>query len=220
MQELNPIQSTVYPTAFQTNANMLICAPTGAGKTNIALMAVLREIGSQNPESESLARKRFTIIYVTPMKALAAEIVDKFSKMLGYLKLRVRELTGDMQLSRTEIEETHMLVVTPEKLDVITRKSDNLFVQTKLLILDEIHLLDEDRGAVIECLVIRTLNHIQRKQIPLRIIGLSATLPNYKDVATFLQVGIDSETEGRPTMGRSTSTRRIGRLRWRLTFSG
>ncbi len=187
MKELNAIQSSVFETAFHSNKNMLICAPTGAGKTNIALMAVLRELDCQTPET-GFARKRFTIIYVTPMKALAGEIVDKFSNMLSYLKIRVRELTGDMQLSRTEMEETHVLVVTPEKLDVVTRKSDSLLLQTRLIIFDEIHLLDEDRGAVLECLVIRILNHIQHRQIPLRIVGLSATLPNYMDVAKFLRV--------------------------------
>ena len=186
MKELNPIQSSVFESAFHSNKNMLICAPTGAGKTNIALMTVLRELESQGPET-GFARKRFTMIYVTPMKALAAEIVSKFSDMLGYMRVRVRELTGDMQLTRTEMEETHILVVTPEKLDVVTRKSDSLLLQTKLVIFDEIHLLDEDRGAVLECLVIRILNHIQRRQVPLRIVGLSATLPNYMDVANFLK---------------------------------
>jgi len=186
MKELNAIQSSVFETVYLTHKNTLICAPTGAGKTNIALMAILRELDSQDPEF-GLSRKRFTIIYITPMKALASEITAKFSAMFKYLKLRVRELTGDMQLSRVEMEETHVLVVTPEKLDVVTRKSDSLLLQTKLLIIDEVHLLDEDRGAVLESLVIRVMNHIQRRQIPLRILGLSATLPNYLDVANFLK---------------------------------
>ena len=42
VKRLNPIQSEVYQTAFKSNSNMLVCAPTGAGKTNIALMTVLR----------------------------------------------------------------------------------------------------------------------------------------------------------------------------------
>jgi replicative superfamily II helicase len=42
----------------------------------------------------------FKIIYVSPMKALAAEIVDKFSERLKPLKLQVKELTGDMQLTK------------------------------------------------------------------------------------------------------------------------
>lgn len=38
------IQSEVFPVAYQTNENMLVCAPTGAGKTNIALLAIVHQI--------------------------------------------------------------------------------------------------------------------------------------------------------------------------------
>ena len=41
---LNKIQSVVYETAYHTNENMLICAPTGAGKTNIAMLAIVHQI--------------------------------------------------------------------------------------------------------------------------------------------------------------------------------
>jgi len=38
----------------------------------------------------------------------------------------VRELTGDMSLTKQEISETHIIVSTPEKWDVVTRKTDGL----------------------------------------------------------------------------------------------
>jgi len=41
IQSLNYIQSRVYKPAFAKNENLLICAPTGAGKTNIALLTIL-----------------------------------------------------------------------------------------------------------------------------------------------------------------------------------
>jgi antiviral helicase SLH1 len=56
------------------------------------------------------------------MKALAAEIVRKLAKRLQWLGIRVRELTGDMQLTKGEIAETQIIVTTPEKWDVVTRK--------------------------------------------------------------------------------------------------
>jgi hypothetical protein len=60
-----------------------------------------------------------------------------------------------MQMTKAEIEATQMIVTTPEKWDVITRKSnDQVLTQlVKLLIIDEVHLLHEDRGAVLEILV-------------------------------------------------------------------
>jgi replicative superfamily II helicase len=57
----------------------------------------------------------------------------------------------------------------------------------KLLIIDEVHLLHEDRGAVIESIIARTLRQVESSQSLIRIVGLSATLPNYVDVAAFLR---------------------------------
>ena len=56
------------------------------------------------------------------MKALAAEMTANFSRKLSPLGVTVRELTGDMKLTKTEILNTQMLVTTPEKWDVVTRK--------------------------------------------------------------------------------------------------
>ena len=127
---------------------MLVCAPTGAGKTNVALLTILHEIKKTIESQGMIKREELKIIYVAPMKALAQEVVAKFTKHLQCLGLIVRELTGDMQLTRQEIQETQVIVTTPEKWDVISRKAgDNTLVQkVKLLILDEVHLLASDRG--------------------------------------------------------------------------
>ena len=187
---LNRIQSSVFNSAYYSNENLLICAPTGAGKTNIAMLTILREIGRNMDESGRLDKDNFKICYVAPMKALAAEMTANFGTRLSYLGIAVRELTGDMQLTKQEIEETQIIVTTPEKWDVITRKSTDspLTQKVHLLILDEVHLLNEDRGPVIETLVARTLRQVESTQIMIRIVGLSATLPNYKDVAHFMRV--------------------------------
>ncbi len=88
-----------------------------------------------------------------------------------------------------------MIVTTPEKWvkmnflkfkDVVTRKTNVVGNQLRLVIVDEIHLLDEERGPILECLIARTLRHIERTQRTVRLVGLSATLPNYIDVAVFL----------------------------------
>ncbi|XP_073996642.1 activating signal cointegrator 1 complex subunit obelus isoform X2 [Rhodnius prolixus] len=187
---LNRIQSVVFETAYNTNENLLICAPTGAGKTNIALLTVMRTI-RQNIENGVIKRDQFKIVYVAPMKALAAEMTANFSKKLSALGVVVRELTGDMQLTKSEIFKTQMLVTTPEKWDVVTRKGTGDVALTrlvKLLIIDEVHLLHGDRGPVVEALVARTLRQVESSQTMIRIVGLSATLPNYIDVARFLHV--------------------------------
>ncbi|KAF9624190.1 hypothetical protein IFM89_008128 [Coptis chinensis] len=186
---LNRIQSRIFQATYYTNENILVCAPTGAGKTNIAMVAVLHEIG-QHFKDGYLHKNEFKIVYVAPMKALASEVTSTFSHRLSPLNLSVKELTGDMQLSKKELEETQMIVTTPEKWDVITRKSSDMALSmlVKLLIIDEVHLLNDDRGPVIEALVARTLRQVESTQSMIRIVGLSATLPNYKEVAHFLRV--------------------------------
>jgi replicative superfamily II helicase len=84
--------------------------------------------------------------------------------------------------------ETNILVTTPEKWDVTTRKSTSTLESAHLVILDEIHLLNDERGWVIESIVARMFRTIERTQHRIRLVALSATLPNYNDVADFLKV--------------------------------
>lgn len=199
-KSLNRMQSLVYPVAYHTSENMLICAPTGAGKTDAAMLTILNTIAKytipnpiEEPEATdfTILSEDFKIIYVAPMKALAAEVTEKLGKRLAWLGVKVRELTGDMHLTKAEILDTQIIVTTPEKWDVVTRKStgDTELVQkVRLLIIDEVHMLHDERGAVLESLVARTQRQVESTQSLIRIIGLSATLPNYVDVADFLRV--------------------------------
>ncbi|KAJ2555704.1 Pre-mRNA splicing, partial [Coemansia sp. RSA 1933] len=193
-RELNRIQSRVYPTAFESDDNMLICAPTGAGKTNCAALTMLRTIGQfRDPESGRIDLDGFKMVYVAPMKALVAEMAGSFGKRLAPLGLKVAELTGDSQLTKQQITETHLIVTTPEKWDVITRKGGegSYTALVRLVIIDEIHLLHDDRGPVLEALVCRLLRTQEQTQEKVRLVGLSATLPNFEDVAAFLRVPRD-----------------------------
>ena len=81
---LNRIQSRIYPTAFGSNENILVSAPTGAGKTNIAMIAVLREVGA-NMAGGMIDKAAFKVVYVAPMKALAAEVTAAFAHRLAPL---------------------------------------------------------------------------------------------------------------------------------------
>lgn len=123
-ESLNVIQSAVHAAALETDENLLICAPTGAGKTNTALLCMLREIGKYvNPSDGRIQVDQFKIIYIAPLKSLVQEMVGNFGKRLASYNLKVAELTGDQQLSKEQINETQIIVCTPEKWDVITRKS-------------------------------------------------------------------------------------------------
>ena len=68
-----------------------------------------------------------------------------------------------MNMTKSEIDATQIIVTTPEKWDIITRKSgDRTYTQlVRLLIIDEIHLLHDNRGPVIESIVARTVRQIE-----------------------------------------------------------
>ncbi|KAJ1655811.1 Pre-mRNA-splicing helicase BRR2 [Dispira simplex] len=188
---LNRVQSRMFPAAFQDDENILLCAPTGAGKTNVAMLTILRTLANfRNPDTGIIDTDNFKMIYVAPMKALVQEMVGNFSSRLESFGIQVAELTGDRQLTKQQIAETQLIVTTPEKWDVVTRKATDRSYTTlvRLIIIDEIHLLHDDRGPVLESIVVRTLRTVQQTKEPVRLVGLSATLPNYQDVATFMRV--------------------------------
>ncbi|KAK7686800.1 hypothetical protein QCA50_009873 [Cerrena zonata] len=189
---LNRIQSKIYPEAFNSDENLLLCAPTGAGKTNVAMLSVLRTIHNhRDPESGHINLKNFKIVYIAPLKALVQEQMREFQRRLtANYGIVVNELTGDSSLNKAEIAETQMLITTPEKWDVITRKIDETSFTNlvRLIIIDEIHLLHDERGPVLESIVSRTIRQTETSGQPVRLVGLSATLPNYEDVASFLRV--------------------------------
>ncbi|KAJ0021202.1 hypothetical protein Pint_30914 [Pistacia integerrima] len=93
----------------------------------------------------------YKIVYVAPMKALVAELVGNLSNRLQVYDVKVRELSGDQTLTHQQIEETQIIVTTPEK------------------------------GPVLESIVARTVRQIETAKEHIRLVGLSATLPNYED---------------------------------------
>ncbi|TFK70690.1 Sec63-domain-containing protein [Pluteus cervinus] len=189
--KLNRVQSKLFPIAFGTDEPILLCAPTGAGKTNVAMLTILNELSKHyNEADDTFDLDSFKIVYIAPMKALVQEMVGNFSKRLSPYGVTVGELTGDSQMTKQQISETQIIVTTPEKWDVITRKStDTSYTNlVRLIIIDEIHLLHDDRGPVLEAVIARTIRRMEQTNEYVRLVGLSATLPNYQDVATFLRV--------------------------------
>ena len=109
---LNRVQSKLMQTCLHSDENLLLCAPTGAGKTNVAMMSILRELGKHIDEDTGVIRAdEFKVIYIAPMKSLVQEMVGNFGKRLEPYKLKVGELTGDSQMSKDQIAQTNVIII-------------------------------------------------------------------------------------------------------------
>lgn len=64
-------------------------------------------------------------------------------------------------------------------------------MRNKGIIIDEIHLLQDNRRPVLESIVARTVRQIETTKEHIRLVGLSATIPNYDDVALFMRVDLE-----------------------------
>ncbi|KAK6089778.1 hypothetical protein P3W45_001280 [Vairimorpha bombi] len=167
--ELNYVQRVVGRSALLTDENLLVCAPTGNGKTIIGVMTIYRLIQEN---------KNVKIAYIAPMKSLSAEIY-RFLKRI-FCSMNIYECTSDTQISKLDVTNFNILVGTPEKIEILMR--NNPLLRFNLIILDEIHVLNESRGHVIESIVMRS-----KMFKNCRLVGMSATIYNYEDVGAFLK---------------------------------
>lgn len=178
----NPIQTQIFHTLYHTNHNVLLGAPTGSGKTIAAELALFR-VFNTNPTGK--------VVYIAPLKALVRERVDDWRvKIERNMGRRIVELTGDVTPDVGTINEADIIVTTPEKWDGVSRgwPSRRYVREVALIIIDEIHLLGEDRGPVLEMIVSRANFICRRTKEPIRIVGLSTAVANAQDLASWLNI--------------------------------
>lgn len=182
----NKMQSECFDVIYKTDNNICISSPTSSGKTVIFKLAMIRVWESD------LNRK---CIYIAPTKSLCQQKVREFSS--SFIRCRkkaiVKEVTGDTQeLSISDMLNADVIVTTPEKFDSVTRgwsssKSIDSFVKNiRLVCIDEVHFLNESRGHTLEALVSRLKSIASINQQDMRVVAVSATIPNLNDIGDWL----------------------------------
>ncbi|KAE8697882.1 hypothetical protein F3Y22_tig00110610pilonHSYRG00935 [Hibiscus syriacus] len=138
------------------------------GKTNLAVLTILQQLAKHMNSDGSINHRNYKIIYVAPMKALVAGNLSHRLESYGVI---ARELSGDQNLTRQQVDETQIIVTTPEKWDIVTGKSgDCTYTQlVKLLIIDEIHLHD-NRGPILESIIAWTVWQIETTKEHIRLV--------------------------------------------------
>lgn len=175
----NAVQSKCFPVIFKTNDNFVLSSPTGSGKTAILELAVCRLIHGFSSGS-------FKIVYMAPTKSLCSERLRDWQTKFTTLDLQCAELTGDTDGAQLRnVQHASIIITTPEKWDSTTRKwkdHQKLIQMVKLFLIDEVHILKEDRGPTLEAVVSR----MKSVGSDVRFVALSATVPNSQDIATWL----------------------------------
>ena len=191
MTQLNRVQSKVYETALLKPDNLLLCAPTGSGKDIVAVLTILQQIALyRNPYNGYIDHTAYKILYMAHSEAVVVKLVRMLRKTFEDYSIKVGEISEDPSLTWVQIEESQIMVTTPEKWDTITRKIQNhrtYTEQLKLIVIDDCRFLSDNRGCVLESIMTRTIMHTKNC---IRLVGFSAAFPNYVDVARFLHVDV------------------------------
>lgn len=188
--EPTPVQKLSWP-AIAAGGHVLVSAPTGTGKTLSAFLVFLDRLKKQAQEGS--LKQELQLIYVSPLKSLAADIRENLKKPLegigGKELISVAIRTGDTpQQERQQMvrKPPHILIITPESLYLMltSKTGQNVLCTAKAVIIDELHaLIDTKRGAHL-MLSLARLDALCKK--PLQRIGLSATIAPLEQASGYL----------------------------------
>lgn len=176
LTKLYPPQNDAIKAGLLKGKSVLVSAPTASGKTLIATLAII----------SYLSKNKGKVIYLSPLRALAAEKFLEFKKLekisIGN-KIKVGISTGDYENIEKKLEKNNILILTNEKMDSIIRHGAEWIDEIGLVISDEIHLIgDDSRGPTLE-MILTQLKELEHKP---QILGLSATITNSDEIANWL----------------------------------
>ncbi|MBV06240.1 MAG: DEAD/DEAH box helicase [Candidatus Woesearchaeota archaeon] len=177
ISKLNPGQIKAIQHGLLDNKNLLVCTPTGSGKTAIATLAITKRL----EETKGKA------VYLVPMKALANEKYNDYKNLLKDTNYQVAISTGDIDSGSEWLSNYDLLILTVEKMDSLLRHKTSWISSITTVIIDEVHLLnDPKRGPTLEILLTLLKQLLKNVQL----IALSATIGNPEELAKWLDANL------------------------------
>ena len=192
--------------------NILICAPTGSGKTFASFLGIINHLCKLNRQDK--LEDRVYCLYISPLKALGNDIRRNLEEPLAEIaaimeheagitkKISVAVRTGDTtQKERQNMlrKPPHILITTPESAAIILNapRFKQYLKDLDYLVVDEIHeVADSKRGAHLS-ITLERFQHFCSSEFTR--IGMSATISPLDEVAKFL-VGFSEEHKPRPCL--------------------
>jgi ATP-dependent Lhr-like helicase len=172
--------------------NILLISPAGTGKTEAAFLPALHRLLTSPTREPGIK-----IIYITPLRALNRDLLERLGRLCRELDLRISVRHGDTATRERRMQALmppDVMITTPETLQILLlgRKLREYLRSVRLVIVDEVHeLADNKRGAQLAI----TLERMRDlKGGDFQVVGLSATIGAPEEVANFL-VGNGRECE-------------------------
>ncbi len=167
INEFNPVQKAALPHVL-SGKNVVVASPTASGKTLVAEIAVLKNYIEGGKS-----------VYVVPLKALASEKYEDFRTKFPFLRASIS--IGDLDSADDWLGRADVIIVSNEKMDSLLRHNIPWLREVSLLVIDEIHMLnDAGRGPTLEVVITR-LQNVKQK------VALSATIQNADEIAKWLK---------------------------------
>ena len=203
--DLWPSQVQAARCVINVTDDLVVAMPTSAGKTRIAELCILRTLTDQR-----------RVIYVTPLRALSAQVEHSLARAFRPLGISVTSVYGASGVAHsdlTTLKSAKIVVATPEKLDFAIRQEPTVIDDVGLIVLDEGHMIGlSEREIRYEMLVQRLLRRTDASER--RLVCLSAVFNEgdaFEDFAAWLR----SDAPG--TAVRSTwrpTRQRPGNVKW------
>ncbi|RJE80924.1 ligase-associated DNA damage response DEXH box helicase [Paracoccus sp. JM45] len=167
---------------MQAKGDTLLIAPTGGGKTLAGFLPTLVDLAEPHQGMHTL--------YVSPLKALTADIARNLSRPVADLGLdiRIEDRTGDTRASqraRQKIDPPDVLLTTPESLALMLsyEQAPRIFRGLRRVVLDELHALAESKRGDQLMLCLARLKALAPE---VTVTGLSATVEDPQRLAGFM----------------------------------
>jgi ATP-dependent Lhr-like helicase len=191
-EELHDAQEASIPLILGGSQDVIVAAPTAAGKTEAAFLPAISYLLQRKPDG--------LILYISPLKALINDQIQRLERLCQLLDLSVSAWHGDISATtkaRFLSKRQGILLITPESVEALLcnrgTSIGSTFEKLNFFIIDELHsFIGTERGKQLQSLMHR-IEYVTGRSAPR--IGLSATLGDMSLAAEFL----------RPTKGNAVA---------------